>query len=119
MARGVAEDGVRPGEQHPGAVLLALAGRYVGKWPGRSEGLVRQVDADDVIAEPSELAYADLDCLHGREHALLRLIDQELRACLGLDQRVQAGGSQERPADRYAPDRLPDDQRGGRLADPP
>jgi hypothetical protein len=62
--------------------------------------------AEVLVAEPGELADPDLDRPHGREHALLRLVDEELVPGRGLDERMQPGGAQERRADRDPPHRV-------------
>ena len=103
----------------PGSFLLALTAAGSVSGPPGPNALFIRVDAGDLVAEPGKLADPDLDRPHGREHALFRLVDQELVPGLGLDDRVQAGGAQEWRADWYSPNRLTDDQGAVGLADPP
>jgi hypothetical protein len=49
-------DVTRGGEQHPGAILLFYAGGHIGRQADGTEGLVHQVDGDDLVAGPGELA---------------------------------------------------------------
>ncbi len=90
MARRVAEGGVRAGEQHARAFLLASHGVGVGEGAGRTEGAVHEVDSCGVLTEFGEFADAHLDCLHRHEDGLLVLAEEELPATSTFDRGVHA-----------------------------
>src|SRR4051794_1049277 len=89
MPGGVPKYRVSAHEERPSSLGFAFDHGRVAKGPSGAKRLVHQVDADDVIREPSQLSRSNLDRFHGCEHAQLVLADQKLRARDLLNEEVK------------------------------